>query len=137
MTTRNFRRFAVMFLLAEYCLFPAQAVDDSAAPVATPAAAEEATPESSGRRPDTSEAATEAEAATWQIKASLDFYAGVSDLPGQRRFRDGFWAGYGLGNPSVANLSWESGTGSSALISIGLGDYKSQFITDRQPVEAW
>ena len=136
MRIRHCRCLALLCLFVVCCLIPARAADENTTPATAPTT-EEATPDAEGRKPEASEAAAEEEAAVRQIKASLDFYAGVSNMEGQRQFRDGFWAGYGLGYPSVANLSWDSGTGSSAFISLGLGDYKGQFITEHQPVEAW
>ncbi|MDQ3815354.1 MAG: hypothetical protein M3347_15655 [Armatimonadota bacterium] len=71
------------------------------------------------------------------VTLGVDYYYGASDLPGFKRFNDGFWAGYGLGFPSEGRVQWEDGKGSAARVTLGLGDYRTQAITNRQPLEAW
>ncbi len=72
------------------------------------------------------------------IKMGIDYYSGVSDLEGERRFSDGMWAGSSAAYPSVGYLRWEDGKGSAAKLSVGLGSmYTDPGSTLDQPVEAW
>ncbi len=73
------------------------------------------------------------------LRAGLDFYGGVSNLEGQRRFRDGFWAaGAGLAYPSNIYLRWVSRSGAQAKLSLGIGKiYTGPQSTVNQPLEAW
>src|SRR5688500_7773631 len=97
-------RSGFVFLLGISCFMccqaPVQAADkNSPAVPAAVSATPQSTPDPELRKPAGSVKAAEEEAPMRQLKFNLDFYAGVSNLPGQRRFRDGFWAGYGLGYP--------------------------------------
>ncbi len=85
-------------------------------------------------------ASTEGEAPlSTTLSAGLDVYSGVSNLDGQRRFSDGFWAaGASLAYPSAAYLKLQQKNGSAAKFSIGTGDlYRGSSSTVKQPIEAW
>ena len=73
------------------------------------------------------------------LAAGVDVYSGVSNLQGQRRFSDGFWAaGASLAYPSIAYLKLQESNGSAAKLSIGTGDlYRGPSRVVKQPVEAW
>jgi hypothetical protein len=68
----------------------------------------------------------------------LDYYAGRSNLAGQRRFSDGFWIGSGPAYPANAYLRWETGNGAEAKFSYGTGSlYRGPNSVVTQPNEAW
>lgn len=72
------------------------------------------------------------------FKAGVDLFYGVSNLPGARRFRDGFWIGYGPAYPSVVYGRWETPKGSAAKVAVGVGKlYNGSVANVDQPVEAW
>lgn len=72
------------------------------------------------------------------LKVGLDLYNGISNLPGQHRFRDGFWAGSAATFPSVGYVQWDNAQGASARISVGAGKlYNGSNTAIRQPVEAY
>lgn len=83
--------------------------------------------------------ATETPAPATRLSAGVDVYSGVSNLEGQRRFSDGFWAsGASLAYPSIAFLKLDRRDGSAAKLSLGTGDlYRGSSSTVKQPVEAW
>jgi hypothetical protein len=71
-------------------------------------------------------------------KAGVDLYYGVSNLRGNKRFRDGFWIGYGPAYPSVVYARYANEGGETAKLALGLGKlYGSAVPTVHQPVEAW
>jgi hypothetical protein len=71
-------------------------------------------------------------------KAGVDLYYGVSNLKGQKRFRDGFWIGYGPAYPSVVYARYANQGGDTAKLTLGLGKlYGSAVPSVHQPVEAW
>ncbi|MCX6360929.1 MAG: hypothetical protein NT029_14045 [Armatimonadetes bacterium] len=69
----------------------------------------------------------------------LDAYWGLSNMTGAvRRHIDGQWAGAMVAYPSKAGLDWNMADGSSARVSLGLGDIQNG--ADRccqQPEEAY
>lgn len=75
------------------------------------------------------------------IKVGVDAYLGASDLPGSRRFSDGFWAGSAAAFPSVTYLRWDDEkTGRAARLSVGVGRMYANGSSGGaldQPVEAW
>ncbi len=72
------------------------------------------------------------------FKYGVDAYLGTSNLSGNGRFTDGFWAGSAAAYPSVAYVRWENGRGSAAKLSLGAGRlYTGPESTVDQPVEAW
>jgi hypothetical protein len=72
------------------------------------------------------------------FKFGADVYYGVSNLPGAKRFRDGFWIGYGPAYPSVVYGRWETPNGSAAKVSLSVGElYNGSVSNLDQPVEAW
>lgn len=75
---------------------------------------------------------------TEPFKYGVDAYLGTSNLAGNGRFTDGFWAGSAAAYPSVAYIHWENGRGSAAKLSLGTGRlYTGPESTVDQPVEAW
>jgi len=72
------------------------------------------------------------------LKIGVDHYAGISDMPGKRRYNDGMWAGNGTTLPSVAYVKWEGPNESSAKLAYGTGemydDYPEQY---SGPIEAY
>jgi hypothetical protein len=71
------------------------------------------------------------------LHVGLDVYAGVSDIPGQRRPTDQLWAGQTVFTPSVAYATW-TGQSTSAKVSLGVGEATLRRPRlFRQPVEAW
>jgi hypothetical protein len=72
------------------------------------------------------------------LKAGIDVYYGISNLEGQKRFRDGFWIGYGTAYPSVVYARYGNRQGATAKVSLGIGRlYNGSELTVDQPVEAW
>lgn len=71
-------------------------------------------------------------------RAGVDLYFGVSNLRRERRFRDGFWIGYGTAYPSVVYARYANAGGETAKLALGAGKlYGSATPTVHQPVEAW
>lgn len=144
------RHRAVLWPLAALCFVsllclaaPVGATPDAAGPNATNAAdagkgpREERPSEPQPAQPG-DQPADEAPPAP-AFHAGLDFYGGLSNLEGQRRFRDGFWAaGAGLAYPSNIYLRWTFRRGAQAKVAIGTGKlYTSSQSTVDQPLEAW
>ncbi len=72
------------------------------------------------------------------LKLGLEAFYGASNLPGSRRFRDGFWLGYGPAYPSVIYGRYLGAQGATAKVAVGVGKlYNGSMPTLRQPIEAW
>jgi hypothetical protein len=72
------------------------------------------------------------------VTVGVDLYAGLSDIPGQRRPTDQLWAGQTVFTPSVVYATWAGQRGTSARLALGVGG--ATLRTPRlfpQPVEAW
>lgn len=74
-----------------------------------------------------------------RVSVGIDAYSGVSNLEGQRRFSDGFWAsGAGLAYPSAAYARLQKSDGTAAKFSLGTGDlYRGSSRVVKQPIEVW
>lgn len=112
------------------------------AATAQPKAAQSEAAQSATAQRETAQAEA-AQAATPQAppvgwKAGVDLYYGTSNLRGQRRFRDGFWIGYGPAYPSVVYARYANEGGATAKLALGVGKlYGSAVPSVHQPVEAW
>lgn len=74
----------------------------------------------------------------WELKVGTELYEGRSNLPGQKRYSDGFWAGLGTAYPSYVYAHSQNNAGSEAKVSLGIGElYGGPAATVRQPLEAW
>lgn len=68
----------------------------------------------------------------------MDYYNGISSVPGHSRFSDGLWAGSYLAAPSLGYARWEDGRGNGVRVSMGIGGmYTGAGTTLNQPVEAY
>jgi hypothetical protein len=71
-------------------------------------------------------------------KAGVDLYYGFSNRKDQKRFRDGFWIGYGTAYPSVVYARYGNAGGATAKLAMSVGKlYGSAVPSVHQPVEAW
>lgn len=88
--------------------------------------------------PNAVEAPSETPAPT-TVSVGIDAYSGASNLQGQHRFSDGFWAsGASLAYPSAAYARLQKPDGTAAKFSIGTGDlYRGSSRTVKQPIELW
>lgn len=89
--------------------------------------------------PEAAAEAVESEGVTKRaFKTGVDLFYGVSNLPGAKRFRDGFWIGYGPAYPSVVYGRWQTPKGSAAKVAVSVGKlYNGSIANVDQPVEAW
>jgi hypothetical protein len=72
------------------------------------------------------------------FKTGVDLYLGLSDRPGNHRYRDGMWAGQSNALPSSTYIRWDAGKGQSAKFSLGTGRLFTSHDTGYdQPAEAW
>jgi hypothetical protein len=72
------------------------------------------------------------------FRIGMDYYNGISSVPGRSRFSDGLWAGSSLAAPSVGYARWEDARGNAMRVSLGIGGmYTGGGRTLNQPVEAY
>jgi hypothetical protein len=72
------------------------------------------------------------------LYAGADLYYGATNLAGNRRIRDGFWAaGAGLAYPSTLYLRLNHSRGASAKLAVSVGKLYNGSTAFDQPVEAW
>lgn len=73
-----------------------------------------------------------------RLSVGLDAYAGLSDIPGQKRPTDQLWAAQTVFTPSVVYGRWSDGKGVTARAALGVGG--ATLRRPRlfpQPVELW
>jgi hypothetical protein len=83
-------------------------------------------------------ATAHAQAPEKKLILGLDTYAGISDIPGQKRPTDQLWAAQTVFTPSVAYARWSDGKGVTARMALGVG--AATLRRPRlfpQPVELW
>ena len=97
-----------------------------------------AQPQAQQSNPPGDTTAPSSEADETGVFVGADLYYGASNLPGLRRFRDGFWvAGSGLAYPANVYLRANQKNGAQAKLAISLGEIYNGSTGFDQPVEAW
>ncbi len=72
------------------------------------------------------------------LTLGADLFGGVSNLPGARRFRDGFWIGSGPNYPSNLYGIYNAKDGTNAKIAVSVGKlYNGSVENFDQPIEAY